>query len=141
VFSGSSISGVGQPKRLPNLELIASINATLAKKNASESVASPTDSGEKEDLDAAAKKRKRKSRWGTDDYTDKLFIPGMPTILPANLSKEQEEAYLRKYFFWHDFDTRVPRVLAVLLALQDTGNLVVTISKFFKVRFKVYYSG
>ena len=82
-----------QPKRLPNLELIASINASLAKKN--DNVPSPP-AAEEDDSDAAGKRRKRKSRWGTDDYTDKLFIPGMPTILPGNLSKEQEEAYLRK---------------------------------------------
>ena len=43
------------------------------------------------------REKKRKSRWGTDDFTEKLFIPGMPTVLPANLSKEQEEAYLRKF--------------------------------------------
>jgi len=42
------------------------------------------------------RKRKR-SRWG-DAEVDKAFIPGMPTVLPANMSKEQEELYLRKYF-------------------------------------------
>lgn len=40
--------------------------------------------------------RKRRSRWGGDDK-EKTFIPGMPTVLPANLTKEQEEAYLGKY--------------------------------------------
>ncbi|XP_037071312.1 splicing factor 1-like [Pollicipes pollicipes] len=37
--------------------------------------------------------RKRRSRWGGDE-NDKTFIPGMPTILPTNLNKDQEEAYL-----------------------------------------------
>ena len=42
--------------------------------------------------------RKRKSRWGGDDGVEKTFIPGMPTMMPQGLSKEQEEAYLRKCF-------------------------------------------
>ncbi|KAH3863263.1 splicing factor 1-like [Dreissena polymorpha] len=40
------------------------------------------------------RKRKRKSRWGAEEVVDKTVIPGMPTILPANLSKEQEQQYL-----------------------------------------------
>ena len=40
--------------------------------------------------------RKRKSRWGGNDGVEKTFIPGMPTMMPQGLSKEQEEAYLRK---------------------------------------------
>ncbi|CAH1795116.1 unnamed protein product [Owenia fusiformis] len=40
------------------------------------------------------KKKKRRSRWGTQTETEKIFIPGMPTTLPPNLSKEQEEQYL-----------------------------------------------
>lgn len=39
------------------------------------------------------RKKKKKSRWGGDEM-DKSFILGMPTVLPTNLSKEQEEAYL-----------------------------------------------
>lgn len=42
-------------------------------------------------------RRKRRSRWGGSEH-DKIFIPGMPTILPSNLNKEQEQAYLCKYF-------------------------------------------
>ena len=42
------------------------------------------------------RRRKRKSRWQGDEK-EKTFIPGMPTVLPSNLSKEQEEAYLCKY--------------------------------------------
>ncbi|KAK8729427.1 hypothetical protein OTU49_008468 [Cherax quadricarinatus] len=40
------------------------------------------------------RKRRRKSRWQGDEK-DKTFIPGMPTVLPSNMSKDQEEAYLR----------------------------------------------
>ena len=41
------------------------------------------------------RKRKRKSRWaGGED--DKTFIPGMPTMLPQGLNKDQEQAYLCK---------------------------------------------
>lgn len=37
--------------------------------------------------------RKRKSRWGAEE-TERVFIPGMPTIIPSNLTKEQEQHYL-----------------------------------------------
>ena len=40
-------------------------------------------------------KKKRSSRWSSEQ-TDKAFIPGMPTIIPSNMSKEQEKAYLSK---------------------------------------------
>lgn len=45
--------------------------------------------------EAEERKRRRKSRWQGDEK-DKTFIPGMPTVLPSNMSKDQEEAYLRK---------------------------------------------
>lgn len=45
------------------------------------------------EADRAERRKKRKSRWcGTED--DKTFIPGMPTMIPMGLSKEQEEAYM-----------------------------------------------
>jgi splicing factor 1 len=43
--------------------------------------------------DDGTKKRKRRSRWGGGEH-EKIFIPGMPTILPPNLDKTQEQAYL-----------------------------------------------
>ncbi|PIO56675.1 hypothetical protein TELCIR_21925, partial [Teladorsagia circumcincta] len=36
------------------------------------------------------RKRERKSRWSVT----KSFVPGMPTILPSNLSDDQRTAYL-----------------------------------------------
>jgi len=44
------------------------------------------------------RRKRRKSRWGGDE-NEKTFIPGMPTVLPTNLSKEQEEAYLGNILF------------------------------------------
>merc|ERR1719369_2430281 len=38
------------------------------------------------------RKKKRKSRW--TDEASKTFIPGLPTLIPAGLSKQQEEIYL-----------------------------------------------
>ncbi|OQV24906.1 Splicing factor 1 [Hypsibius exemplaris] len=38
-------------------------------------------------------KKKRKSRWAESSDV-RSFIPGMPTIIPAHLTKEQEKAYL-----------------------------------------------
>ena len=43
-----------------------------------------------------SRKRKRGSRWAADE-SDKVFIPGMPTILPATMTKDQEKAYLSKF--------------------------------------------
>lgn len=43
------------------------------------------------------RKKKKRSRWGGSEH-EKIFIPGMPTILPPNLDKQQEQAYLREYF-------------------------------------------
>jgi splicing factor 1 len=48
--------------------------------------------------DANDRKRKKKSRWGGSEL-EKTFIPGMPTVLPHNLTKEQEEAYICKLTF------------------------------------------
>lgn len=42
------------------------------------------------------RKRKRRSRWGGDEK-EKVFIPGLPTVLPNNLNPQQERAYLRKF--------------------------------------------
>ncbi|GBM56065.1 Splicing factor 1 [Araneus ventricosus] len=39
------------------------------------------------------RKRKRRSRWGGDEK-EKVFIPGLPTVLPNNLNPQQERAYL-----------------------------------------------
>ncbi|KAI1291774.1 Splicing factor 1 [Halotydeus destructor] len=39
------------------------------------------------------RRRKRKSRWG-DSEKDRVIIPGLPTMLPPNLTQEQEKIYL-----------------------------------------------
>ena len=41
------------------------------------------------------RRKKRKSRW--TDESSKTFIPGLPTMIPAGMTKDQEEAYLCKY--------------------------------------------
>lgn len=41
------------------------------------------------------RRRKRRSRWCCDEK-EKVFIPGMPTVLPTNLDPNQERAYLCK---------------------------------------------
>lgn len=50
---------------------------------------------EKDSKDGERKKRK-KTRWSGSEH-DKTFIPGMPTVLPTNLTPEQEKAYLCKF--------------------------------------------
>jgi splicing factor 1 len=39
-------------------------------------------------------KRKKRSRWG--DVSDVTMNPMLPTVLPANMSKEDEELYMKK---------------------------------------------
>uniref|UniRef100_A0A669QG16 Splicing factor 1 n=1 Tax=Phasianus colchicus TaxID=9054 RepID=A0A669QG16_PHACC len=39
------------------------------------------------------KKRKR-SRWNQDSLEQKTVIPGMPTVIPPGLTREQERAYI-----------------------------------------------
>lgn len=46
--------------------------------------------------DDAERRRKKKSRWAGGDH-DKTFIPGMPTILPAGMTQDQQEAYLGEF--------------------------------------------
>ena len=41
------------------------------------------------------RRKRRKTRWGGNEH-DKTFIPGMPTVLPTNLTPDQERAYLCK---------------------------------------------
>ena len=41
--------------------------------------------------------RKRKSRWNAENQ--KAFVPGMPTMLPSDLSEEQLKQYLCKLNF------------------------------------------
>uniref|UniRef100_A0AC11CYG3 Splicing factor 1 n=1 Tax=Ovis aries TaxID=9940 RepID=A0AC11CYG3_SHEEP len=45
-----------------------------------------------------SKKRKR-SRWNQDTMEQKTVIPGMPTVIPPGLTREQERAYIGKYTF------------------------------------------
>ncbi|XP_071037847.1 splicing factor 1 [Parasteatoda tepidariorum] len=51
------------------------------------------DSSRQESERDRERKRKRKSRWGGDEK-EKVFIPGLPTVLPNNLNPQQERAYL-----------------------------------------------
>nr|XP_038936493.1 splicing factor 1 isoform X8 [Rattus norvegicus] len=46
-----------------------------------------------ERCDFPSKKRKR-SRWNQDTMEQKTVIPGMPTVIPPGLTREQERAYI-----------------------------------------------
>lgn len=111
-FSAPTAAAIDR-KKLPNMDLIASINANLAKKTGGVEFSMPVMpqvqskgsgpsslNGDDSNDGSGERKRKRKSRWGTEDPTEKTFIPGLPTMLPPNLTKEQEEAYLRKFQFF-----------------------------------------
>lgn len=42
------------------------------------------------------RKKKRKSRWEAE--TDKVVIPGMPTMIPPGLTPDQEKIYVCEFF-------------------------------------------
>ncbi|XP_054711830.1 splicing factor 1-like [Uloborus diversus] len=50
-------------------------------------------SSAEQDRNERERKKKRRSRWGGDEK-EKVFIPGLPTVLPNNLNPQQERAYL-----------------------------------------------
>lgn len=119
-------SEADESKRSKALETIMKFNAEQARKRAatgdiaetskppmvgdgSGAAAASSDADEAAKAEARAeRKRKRKSRWGGGE-TDKCFIPGMPTMMPKGLTKEQEEAYLCKLSSRIQISTR-PRV-------------------------------
>lgn len=80
-------------RKKPNMDLINSINSKIGKM---ESASGAGNSVQSEKESREERRRKRKSRWGGQETTEKTFIPGMPTMMPQGLSKDQEEAYLRK---------------------------------------------
>ncbi|XP_066466252.1 splicing factor 1 isoform X2 [Tiliqua scincoides] len=53
----------------------------------------PQDDGGVGNQDFPNKKRKR-SRWNQDTMDQKTVIPGMPTVIPPGLTREQERAYI-----------------------------------------------
>uniref|UniRef100_A0A0K0D1L9 peptidylprolyl isomerase n=1 Tax=Angiostrongylus cantonensis TaxID=6313 RepID=A0A0K0D1L9_ANGCA len=74
--------------------------------------------GQETALMEAGRKRERKSRWSAT----KSFVPGMPTILPSNLSDDQRTAYLLIFVLNEYADTNVVRgvaVISVQLEIED----------------------
>jgi hypothetical protein len=61
------------------------------------------DSKQEKDLKDGERKKRKKTRWSGSEH-DKTFIPGMPTVLPTNLTPEQEKAYLCKFLSFNIFD-------------------------------------
>ena len=43
-------------------------------------------------------KKKRKSRWGSEEV--KTILPGLPTVLPSNLTGEHQRMYLSEYLWF-----------------------------------------
>uniref|UniRef100_H3BGM9 Branchpoint-bridging protein n=1 Tax=Latimeria chalumnae TaxID=7897 RepID=H3BGM9_LATCH len=56
--------------------------------------------GSSSKLDYGQKKRK-KSRWSSDNLEQKTVIPGMPTVIPPGLSRDQERAYIAQLHLLH----------------------------------------
>lgn len=86
-------------RKKPNMDVINSINAALKGKSSSSATSGGSEAEKPKEESREERRRKRKSRWGGVDGAEKTFIPGMPTMMPQGLSKEQEEAYLRKCQF------------------------------------------
>ncbi|XP_012268127.1 splicing factor 1-like [Athalia rosae] len=69
-------------------------NGTQISPNNSQNRKREVESDVKSEKESREERRKRrKTRWGGSEH-DKTFIPGMPTVLPTNLTPEQEQAYL-----------------------------------------------
>ena len=63
------------------------------------------------------KRKKRRSRWGGEEK-EKTFIPGMPTVLPANLTKDQEEAYLGNFHLYENRSFFSPITSMIVITLS-----------------------
>lgn len=46
--------------------------------------------------DFSQKKQRKKSRWSSETPDQKTVIPGMPTVIPPGLTRDQERAYIGK---------------------------------------------
>ncbi|CAH0765887.1 unnamed protein product [Bemisia tabaci] len=84
-------SNYGNYTSLLNPSYLSNTNLSLNSNTISNSESNKRSA--EEDREREERRKKRKSRWGKEE-TDKIFIPGLPTVLPTNLTKEQEEAYL-----------------------------------------------
>lgn len=58
-------------------------------------------------------KKKRKSRWNTEET--KTILPGLPTVLPSNLTGEHQRMYLSEYLLFCLINNLVLYVLKLLL--------------------------
>ena len=45
-------------------------------------------------LDFGLKKARKRSRWSSETPDQKTVIPGMPTVIPPGLTRDQERAYI-----------------------------------------------
>ena len=46
--------------------------------------------------DLGQKKSRKRSRWSCETPDQKTIIPGMPTVIPPGLTRDQERAYIGK---------------------------------------------
>lgn len=44
-------------------------------------------------------KKRKKSRWSSETPDQKTVIPGMPTVIPPGLTRDQERAYIGEYLY------------------------------------------
>lgn len=51
--------------------------------------------------DFGQKKQRKKSRWSSETPDQKTIIPGMPTVIPPGLTRDQERAYIGKFSSIH----------------------------------------
>lgn len=74
------------------------------------------------DQEGPANKKRKKSRWGSEE--SRTVIPGMPTVIPPNMSEGQQKLYLSNYKYMY--------------ILIDTCTLVVYSLSFFIILFYSY---
>lgn len=55
--------------------------------------------------DFGQKKQRKKSRWSSETPDQKTVIPGMPTVIPPGLTRDQERAYIGKFLIINYLNT------------------------------------
>ena len=80
-----------RPPGMPNMVVPHGYDHS-SRKRSSDSEDRESRPKDKDKMTREERKKARKSRW--TDEASKTFIPGLPTLIPAGLSKQQEEIYL-----------------------------------------------
>ncbi|KAL2079040.1 hypothetical protein ACEWY4_024784 [Coilia grayii] len=84
-----------QQPQVPNVSFPQALPFTSAAITTFSAAAQQPGPGMKPPLgDFGQKKQRKKSRWSSETPDQKTVIPGMPTVIPPGLTRDQERAYI-----------------------------------------------